>query len=478
MIESLLKTAEDQRANLFLCGGRPDPFRQLLAWLQGFQDARDYNLVIVESPEVEAENYLRSALRQDPDGIWLDQRGQKAMPLALKAIATGHRLVSGFSSTPEQAWQDLLLSLPPESVPWLAGQILQFSLFLEVTDQASIEAIYQLHLVDEMPQLCLLGRRQGEGWREFNKPQWRSAPQPVAEDFSPLSIPSEWVRPQEPLLEVLRRSRRPLLRRAWAPELVSLSDSSTNLSRFGGRPALAQGEVWPACRCCGQPMMLVAQIDSSSLPQPAQGQLGPGLFQFFYCIDDSCPVEEAWAPHAGNHLARIIDDKELSYPSEPTVIPGAGYGVFAIQGWQPLVEVPDWEELPRGDFDGYDFTDSWAEIVEGTPRAEGLRQRYSQYFEYFGVAPEELAEIAELSRNYIGDKLFGWPHWSQGVEYPRCCDCGEPMQMVLQINNDGHPGGELGNRSCFGQLFAGDGIGHVFRCPQHRQQMTFAWACG
>lgn len=479
MIDSLLKTAEEQRANLFLCGGHPDPFRQLLPFLQGFGDARDHNLVIVESPEVSGESYLRAALRQDPDGIWLDQRGQEALPIALQAVATGHRLVSGFSCPPERAWLDLLQRVAPDWVPSMVGQVLVYSLFLQVSEQASIEAVYQLHLVDGEPQLRPLGRRRGEVWKELEKPRWRSAPQPVGEDFSPLSIPSEWVRPQEPLLELLRRSRQPLLRPAWAPELVAVSDSATNVSRFGGRPTLAEGEAWPACGCCGQPMMLVAQIDASSLPEPAQDQLGPGLFQFFYCIHDSCSVQEAWAPYAGNHLARVLDPSWATVsPTEPASFPGAHYGVFAVQGWQPLFEVPDWEELPRGDFDGCDFTDSWAEIVESSARAEGLKQRYSEYFDYFGVGPDDLAEVVRLSRNYVGDKLFGWPHWSQGVDYPKCRDCGASMQMVLQINNDGHSGGEPGHRSCFGQLFAGDGIGHVFRCPQHRQQMTFAWACG
>lgn len=49
------------------------------------------------------------------------------------------------------------------------------------------------------------------------------------------------------------------------------------------------------------------------------------------------------------------------------------------------------------------------------------------------------------------------------------------MKPVLQINNDGHQGGEPGRGSFFGQLFAGDGNGHVYHYHGH---LTFAWACG
>ena len=124
------------------------------------------------------------------------------------------------------------------------------------------------------------------------------------------------------------------------------------------------------------------------------------------------------------------------------------------------------------------YRTDWAELVGQTPRGEGLRQQYSKILEHFKVEEQDLAEIVELSHNYRGDKLFGWPSWSQAAEYPNCRQCNCAMQMVLQINNDGHKNGEPGNQSCFGQIFAGDGNGHLYRCPDHPQEMTFSWACG
>lgn len=124
------------------------------------------------------------------------------------------------------------------------------------------------------------------------------------------------------------------------------------------------------------------------------------------------------------------------------------------------------------------YAEDWRDIVEGAARSQGLSQRYCKLLEHFQVGPDELADVVGLIQNYPGDKLFGWPRWSQGVEYPACRQCGKTMEMVLQVNNDGNSDGRPGFNSCFGQLFAGDGNGHVCRCPDHPEVMTFNWACG
>ena len=116
-------------------------------------------------------------------------------------------------------------------------------------------------------------------------------------------------------------------------------------------------------------------------------------------------------------------------------------------------------------------------MADPGPESQVLVARYSEYLDYFGLTPQDLAEAAGFFFTACGDKLLGWPKWSQGGEVPVCPDCGKPMEMLLQINNDGHVGGGPAGGSHFGQLFAGDGNGHVWRCPDH-EHMTFSWACG
>jgi hypothetical protein len=67
----------------------------------------------------------------------------------------------------------------------------------------------------------------------------------------------------------------------------------------------------------------------------------------------------------------------------------------------------------------------------------------------------------------MGDKLLGWPHWIQGVEYPECPTCEARMEYVFQIDSEKNL-----------PLMWGDGgIAHVTRCPTHREVFALGWAC-
>ena len=66
-----------------------------------------------------------------------------------------------------------------------------------------------------------------------------------------------------------------------------------------------------------------------------------------------------------------------------------------------------------------------------------------------------------------GDKLAGYPNWIQGVEYPNCPECQRRMQFVFQIDSqDNLP-----------VMFGDVGCGHITQCPEHKQILTFSWAC-
>jgi hypothetical protein len=118
------------------------------------------------------------------------------------------------------------------------------------------------------------------------------------------------------------------------------------------------------------------------------------------------------------------------------------------------------------------------ESLQDGETGEKRREQFRAWMEYYRIRPDDdLRALLHSLSTGTGDKVLGWPLWTQGVEYPPCPQCGQPMRMVLQINNDGHTSGEPGYQSFFGQLFAGDGNGHVFQCRTHTGVMTFAWAC-
>ena len=148
-------------------------------------------------------------------------------------------------------------------------------------------------------------------------------------------------------------------------------------------------------------------------------------------------------------------------------------------GWESFDEGPAWEERrdlwPEENEVMGDW--SWAilEMSRHPERADSLSRRFQHYFEHFQVTPQEVPELASMLGTATGDKLLGWPWWSQAPFYPTCPECARPMRMVFQLNNDGGGGEEPGWSSSLGQVFAADGNGHVFHCHGH---LTFAWACG
>jgi hypothetical protein len=66
-----------------------------------------------------------------------------------------------------------------------------------------------------------------------------------------------------------------------------------------------------------------------------------------------------------------------------------------------------------------------------------------------------------------GDKLGGWPHWIQGVEYPACPRCDTAMEIVFQLDSDDNLPYGFGDAGC----------GHITQCAEHKDVVAFGWAC-
>ena len=66
-----------------------------------------------------------------------------------------------------------------------------------------------------------------------------------------------------------------------------------------------------------------------------------------------------------------------------------------------------------------------------------------------------------------GEKLLGWPAWVQGVEYPNCQVCNKEMSFIFQVDSSRN----------FDYDFGDCGCGHITQCKEHKDQLTFGWAC-
>lgn len=67
------------------------------------------------------------------------------------------------------------------------------------------------------------------------------------------------------------------------------------------------------------------------------------------------------------------------------------------------------------------------------------------------------------------DKLAGWPHWIQDIEYPNCPTCNQIMnQFIFQFETDDN----------IPYLWGDAGAGYFVQCPEHKDQVAFLWQCG
>jgi Domain of unknown function (DUF1963) len=226
---------------------------------------------------------------------------------------------------------------------------------------------------------------------------------------------------------------KPFQRSAWIP-ITQEGDGAQDASKFAGTPWLSAAEVWPTCKT---PMQLFVQLNLQTLPPELGDRLGTGLLQLFYCTNNNeviCERDcEGWAPFSSIHLARLIPIQGEPHTLEPKSV--IGFPAQQIIGWEMTDDYPGWSEALEGDLPLSLSDDEWTRLGESFPRS--------------------------------GDKLAGWPHWVQGVEYPNCPICEAPMELVLQLDSNDH----------LPYMFGDVGCGHITQCPTHKDQLGFGWAC-
>ncbi|WP_300523539.1 DUF1963 domain-containing protein [Alcanivorax sp.] len=237
------------------------------------------------------------------------------------------------------------------------------------------------------------------------------------------------------LPEEIKLKLAPLSRTAWRPRIGPAVPGAR--SKFGGLPLLRPDESWPCCGHCHQPMQLFVQLDSGDLPADAGQPFGDGVLQVFYCtnMEEECEVFcQAHLPFSEASLSRVIPrDQTQGFDALPVTIPDA-FPEQSLTGWSRHNDFPDQQETVAINDDLPDGTLALLHAHRPAPRA--------------------------------GDKLLGWPHWVQNVDYPTCPCCQKNMNFVMQLDStDTLP------------FWFGDyGCAYVFQCENHPEVMTMTWS--
>ncbi len=156
----------------------------------------------------------------------------------------------------------------------------------------------------------------------------------------------------------------------------------------------------------------------------------------FYCTssDPLCEVEcEAFFPFAKSEMVRIVQPDGKSCNAE-ILETEHFFPTRLIVGWEEVDDYPNWEE--GGNL--------------------GVR-----------LSGSEWDDLAEQGFPQSGDKLAGWAHWIQSMEYPDCPLCGEKMRLVFQLDSNDNLPFQFGDVGC----------GHITQCKMHTEQLAFGWAC-
>jgi uncharacterized protein YwqG len=253
------------------------------------------------------------------------------------------------------------------------------------------------------------------------------------------------------------RALKPWLERQGRPAWRPVTEKGVpGRSQIGGLPLLRRGEGWPICARCAEGRELFLQLDSRDLPRGAQW-VGSGVLQVFYCT--RCDAEiEGWAPFSQAHVVRVVpsDDLVLPPPDPQTrALPPA-----AITGWEAFEDLPHPTEHDELGLDlDYDFQKKTVAV-----RCPSI----GVSIDGLDLEAQDGRELAEaISAAAAGDKLGGWPHWIQGVEYPSCPRCAARMALVFQLDSNDN----------LDFMFGDSGVAHVTQCPRHPDVVALAWAC-
>jgi len=243
----------------------------------------------------------------------------------------------------------------------------------------------------------------------------------------------------------------PHRRAVWIP-FVGDGDPGPVASKYFGSPWLAEGEAWPRADALARPMRFVLQLDVASLPEPMSRLLGgTGLLQLFYNTGMDWwpdPKDDDWMDRLS--VVRLVrpDLVDGGPREQPQDVDDEPRQARTIRSWEEGTDLPHGEHYEELGIDGL----------------------FDELEERFDLDVTDMVDWA-----YQGDKLGGWPYWTQDNATPTDSK-GEPMEFVYQIDAGSFADGLFAPAHA-PSLFASDGTGQIFVSRTDPSELKFVWAC-
>ena len=236
--------------------------------------------------------------------------------------------------------------------------------------------------------------------------------------------------------EILKKFQ-DLARKTYKPVIGDSTENQSLLeSKFGGKPFVSEQKYpWPLCIACGDKQKFFLQLNSDTMPAnlKVKENYFDGLLQMFYCIECS-----NYMPFSESQNLRIVENFDL------------------VNSLQITDASKNEDEFPFKRISG------WAEDTDFVHKEE-----FVEIYKEYQTDYDELNDISENNKTKAGEKFLGWPDWVQGVEYPDCRICKNKMRFLFQVDSEYNIPFMWGDVGC----------GHIFQCEQHKDEITFTWAC-
>jgi uncharacterized protein YwqG len=230
-------------------------------------------------------------------------------------------------------------------------------------------------------------------------------------------------------------SKKGLSKRVWIP-ISDTKPSSVVNSKFSGKPFILKGEEYPKCKKCNNNLELFVQINFEELPQEIK-ILKKGLIQFFLCHNQDCLESSNFYNNKScligtnnSQMLKIIENINQEYQ------------IISNESFFSEKTIIGWKELEL----------EYPESVESEELNDIINIDYANIFH---------------SINYEGEKIGGYPNFTQEEIYPECPDCSTPMKHLIQ----------LGSNVNIPYMWGDGGYGHIYYCENHLNRIGFYWDC-
>lgn len=260
-------------------------------------------------------------------------------------------------------------------------------------------------------------------------------------------------------------NKKGFLNKAFRPTIKKEKGDITD-SKFGGKPFLLKNERWPICGLCQEPMTLFVQLNIDKMPQEVKDSIGlyAGMVQLFYCTNNkdqcgSCGGDYKVNEKPDFQLVRLIDKEyirenaKIVVPRNTKLFPEKIFFRLKDLGYEnPYQEIEYSEIFKLSKVDKY---------TNKLPKALIDFLKGELYID------EE--ELQYLISYFIDDrdKIGGYPYWVQNTSYPKCKKCSKNLSIIIQLSSNDH----------IPYYFSDGGVGHIFICREHKEEIYFYWDC-